>query len=360
MRVIERATSIEDLGAGIQVGPNGVKALDWLGVWGNLHDSVWRPGNLVVHDGITGETLRVFPFELQFERRFAAPYRVLHRGDLLAALLAAANASENITIVTGTEVTGVKVAAERTPRVLVKGGLPLDADAVIGADGIRSAVRASLIGDGPPTSRGHVIYRSLLSRGDVPSFSGDVGLWMFPNGHVVHYPVRGGTLLNIVAVTQGDTATDDWNAPAGRDEVARAFAGVAAPLISLLAAPSAWGKWRAADRPPLAAPGRGSVTLAGDAAHPILPYLAQGGVAALEDAVTIGRELRNTPEPGPAFRAYESLRRQRTARLQRESAKQGEICHASGIKAALRNFYLRVVPEPLFFRRTAWIYGWKP
>ena len=357
IRVVERAERIEERGAGVQIGPNGAKALDRLGIAAELAPRLWQPEAITVMDGRTGAILRRFTLT-GFAQRFGAPYRVAHRSDLVAALLAAARRDPSIELITGSEVAGLETGLDR-PRIRLRSGIGFTADAVIGADGIHSAVRAAVIGDGPPHRHRSVIYRALAKRDEMPNFDGDVVLWLFPGGHAVHYPVRGGDMVNLVAVTAGSSESDDWNAPVARAEIEAAFAGVAPALKRILAAPGQWSKWGAADRPPIPRWSSGAVTLIGDAAHPMLPYLAQGAAAALEDAVVLGRVLNSTRPVADSFRLYESERLQRTARLQRESRRQARISHASGVEATLRNLYLRLVPQTLFFAPLAWIYGWK-
>ena len=358
VRVIERAERIEERGAGVQIGPNGAKALVRLGVHADLEPRLWQPPAIAVMDGRTGAMVRRFRLAPTFAERFGAPYRVAHRSDLLAALLAAARREPSIELITGSEVAGVESAQGR-PRVRLKSGVAYTADAAVGADGLHSTVRASILGDGPPQRHHHVIYRALVRREDIAGGSGDVVLWLFPGGHVVHYPVRGGDLMNLVAVATGEWQAEDWNAPATPGEIAATFADVAPDLRRVLAMPREWSKWGAADRPPVMGWGSGPVTLIGDAAHPMLPYLAQGAAAALEDAVVLGRTLAQPRPVADSLRGYESERFRRTARLQRESRRQGRISHAAGLAATLRNLYLRVAPEWLFFAPIAWIYAWE-
>jgi salicylate hydroxylase len=358
IRVIERAERIEERGAGVQIGPNGAKALERLGVYADLEPRLWQPPAITLMDGRTGATLRRFRLAPTFAERFGAPYRVAHRSDLLAALLAAARREPSIELITGSEVAGVETAQGR-PRIRLKSGVAYTADAAVGADGLHSTVRASLLGDAPPLRHRHIIYRALVRREDIAGGSGDVVLWLLAGGHVVHYPVRGGDMTNLVAVATGEWSAADWNAPVPRNEIEAAFATVAPDLKRLLAMPGQWSKWGAADRPPVAKWGSGAVTLIGDAAHPMLPYLAQGAAAALEDAVVLGRALAESRPVAESLRVYESERFRRTARLQRESRRQGRISHAAGLAATLRNLYLRVVPESLFFAPMAWIYAWE-
>ena len=359
VRVLERASRFEERGAGVQIGPNGKKALDWLGVWDAFKSKVWRPRRLVLKDGRDGTLIRIFSLERYVEQRFGSPYCVAHRADLLAALLETARDKPKVELRCGSEVVAVDWS-NPNPRVHLQAGDWIEADSIVGADGLRSVVRKALMGESEPLEQHHVIYRALLSRPEASSLSDDVTLWMFPDGHVVHYPVRGGEMVNIVAVARNPWTENDWNVSVSRAELLKVFSSVTPALQDILSLPSQWMNWAAADRVPALSWGEGPATLVGDAAHPMLPYLAQGAVAALEDAVVLGQATADAADSVAAFRAYESKRRKRTARMQRESRSQGSICHAGGVSARLRNIFLQSVPSALFFSRMAWIYGWEP
>jgi 2-polyprenyl-6-methoxyphenol hydroxylase-like FAD-dependent oxidoreductase len=182
-----------------------------------------------------------------------------------------------------------------------------------------------------------------------------VVLWLYPGGHVVHYPVAGGQQMNLVAVVAGEPVPGDGSCPP--EEVLDHFPAMAADLRYILGLAPGWTRWPAADRPPAQIWGRAGVTLVGDAAHPMLPYLAQGAATALVDAVTLGRCASAGPEISAAFRRYEALRKKHAARLQLRSRRQGELYHFAGWQANLRNKALAILPESLFFSRIAWIYA---
>jgi salicylate hydroxylase len=190
-----------------------------------------------------------------------------------------------------------------------------------------------------------------------------VNLWFGRNAHLVYYPVRGGSLINIVAIIRDDWREPGWSAPGARAEIlARYPAGMwPAAARTILAAPQHWHKWALYDRAPLAHWGKGPVTLLGDAAHPMLPYLAQGAAMAIEDAAVLAQRLASTPEyPDRAMRLYERQRRSRTARAQRAARRNGTVYHMGGAEAFLRTLALLAMGGKRLLSRYDWLYGWQP
>jgi salicylate hydroxylase len=352
--IFERSATIEEHGAGVQLGPNALHALRSLGVWDRLFPKLFAPAGLQIMDALTGETIRRFCLGPRFEARFGAPHTVVHRHDLIAALRDAVLACSNVEFFTGRRVTGLDWKDD-APRLALADGELIRAAAVIGADGIRSAIRQSLFADGSPATHGCVIYRALVPRVTAPSLPSDVVLWLYPGGHVVHYPVTGGQQINLVAVITGEISGADGKCPSA--EVLDRFPAMSADLRYVLGLSPGWTRWTAADRPPAKLWGQAGVTLIGDAAHPMLPYLAQGAAAALVDAETLGRCAAAETDFVTALRRYELLRKSHTSRLQLRSRRQGDLYHCAGWQARLRNKALAMLPESLFFSRIAWIYG---
>jgi 2-polyprenyl-6-methoxyphenol hydroxylase-like FAD-dependent oxidoreductase len=356
IRVLEQSANIEELGAGLQLGPNGVRALERLGAWAELERKTFAPPSLRIMDALTGEAIRSFSFE-GFSTRFGAPYLVAHRRDLLHALLTTARSVAGIEILTAHEVKSLAWNQQK-PILTLRGGKKFSAAAVIGADGLRSSIRRCLLADGPPMSHDQLIYRALIPRITAPALSSDVVLWLYPGGHVVHYPVSGGHDINIVAVIECSRASEARSSDPAPADVAAAFDAMCPDLRYVLGLPRNWGTWAAADRPPVKTWGTGAATLLGDAAHPMLPSLAQGAVAALEDAVTLGDCVASEPDFPAAFRKYETIRRPHTSRLQKKARTQLALYHWRGWRGRLRNCFLKFVPESYFFSRIAWIYVW--
>jgi salicylate hydroxylase len=304
-------------------------------------------------DAMSGELVRSIDFS-GFKARFGAPYRVIHRRDLLRSLLSEARSLKSIELLTGHEVTGLRWTEENP--VLLLGGKELAAQALIGADGLNSVIRRNLLGDGAPERHSLIIYRALIPRATVPHLSNDVVLWLYPGGHVVHYPVSSGREMNIVAMTDRFVPGADPEQACSPAQVSACFEPMSPDLRYVLGLAASWRRWIASDRPPAAVWGRGRVTLLGDAAHPMLPTLAQGAVAALEDAVVLADCLMTHSDVAAAFRSYEQRRRPRTGRLQRASRSQSVLYHLDGWSRKLRDAVLRHMPESYFFSRISWIY----
>jgi 2-polyprenyl-6-methoxyphenol hydroxylase-like FAD-dependent oxidoreductase len=354
IRILERAPTIEEHGAGVQLGPNALRALRALGVWERLSPKLFAPAGLQIMDALSGDPIRRFCFGPRFEARFGAPYSLVHRHDLIEVLRDVALVTAGVELFTGRCVKELHFK-DGAPVLALTDGSSMCPQAVIGADGIGSIIRQSLLEDGRPATHACTIYRAMIPRITATALPTDVVLWLYPGGHVVHYPVAGGQQMNLVAVIAGGPPTGDESCPA--DEVLARFPAMSADLRYILGLAPAWTRWPGTDRPPADVWGRAGTTLIGDAAHPMLPYLAQGAAAALVDAVTLGRCASAEPEISAAFRRYESLRKDHTARLQRLSRRQGEIYHLEGWQAGLRNKVLAILPESLFFSRIAWIYA---
>ncbi len=359
--VLEQAGAFEEVGAGIQMGPNGRRALEALGAWDALAASVVYPEGIRIRRARDGATLGHLPARGAFETRFGSTYQLVHRSDLLSGLMEVARAQGGITLRTGFRVAGHEAG---DGRVMVKSasGESLGGDLLIGADGIRSTVRARLLADGPPVFAGHVLYRALVDIASVPDMvdTGNVNLWLHKGGHVVHYPVSGGRKFNIVVAVNESWDGKRLNEPSRGDILRKVFANVAAPLQAVLDIPDTWLRWIGADRKPAARWGRGPVTLAGDAAHPTLPYLASGAVMALEDAVVLGREMAQEADMEKALRSYEAARQPRTARIVESSHRLAAVYHAGNPLAFFRDRVIRLFSGARGLERMAWLYSWRP
>jgi 2-polyprenyl-6-methoxyphenol hydroxylase-like FAD-dependent oxidoreductase len=359
--VFEQADGFAEVGAGVQVGPNGVRALQALGAWEALRPRTVEPRRIVVRDGLSGATLNEIALGDGFAERYGAPYRVAHRGDVLAALVATARARPEIELRPGVAVTGFDAGNGGATTVHLVPGGACKAEALIGADGLHSAVRGRLLGASPPDHAGHVLYRALVAIETVPDDTDTdcVALWLYPGSHVVHYPVSGGASMNIVVAGESRDDANGWGAPAAPSDVLACLPEAVPALAALLQAPHAWRQWPAADRPAAARWGKGLVTLLGDAAHPALPYLAQGAVMALEDASVLGHCVATEPTLAGAFRVYERQRGPRVARLARLSRRQGRVYHLGGPLRLARNAAMSAMPPGLFLGQLDWLYSWK-
>jgi len=354
--VLERGEFAE-FGAGIQLAPNGIHALDRLGI--DVRGSAVHVDELRFMDGVTGRHVASVPVSGEYERRFGNPYLVVHRGDLYRLLLAACRDQASITLHANTYVTGYE-QTPTTATAVVDTGARVEGDALIGADGIRSAVRGQLVGDGPPRISGITVYRAIVPMTDVPVSLRwrSVTWWAGPKCHFVHYPIAGGEYMNLAA-------SDDNNATEAIAGVDVPAARVLSRLSMLAEVPTRllelgreWKSWVLVDRPPVACWTDGRVTLLGDAAHPMLHYAAQGACQALEDAVLLGDLLDcSSGELGRRFVAYNEARRDRTANIQRVSLESIRLWHPSGAAAAARNVALSAMSTTDFHDELAWMHG---
>ena len=361
VRLFEQAPAFEEVGAGLQMSPNGVRALRALGAWEAVAPSCVIPSEIHMRDGRSGALLQRIRLGKGFEERFGAPYHVCHRADLLAALLAVARETGRIELNTGRHAAAME-QHETAARLMLDGGETAEGAAVIAADGIHSGLRAAIAGDVAPVPRRVTLYRALVPLEKVPpEIEADcVTLWLCPRGHVVHYPVSNWRSFNILAAADGDGEDAGWHTPATSGGVARRFAGACEELESLFAAPAAWLRWPGADLPMLPRWSHGNLALLGDAAHASLPFLAQGAVMALEDAAVLARETAAHPSTADAFRAYQDQRKPRTARIQEQSRRMSRIYHASGALALARNLTLNLASPSFALGRLEWIYRWTP
>jgi salicylate hydroxylase len=359
-RLFEQSPAFEEVGAGLQMSPNGVSALRRLGAWDAVEPSCVIPSEIHVRDGVSGSLLQRIRLGKPFEERFGAPYRVCHRADLLSGLLATARSLPSVALETGARITTAHIG--EAPGLALADGRTVPGTAIIGADGIRSTLRSLICGTVDPVDRGHTIFRALIPLKDVPpEIEADcVTLWLYPGGHVVHYPVSNWRSFNIVAALDVRDSDEGWNTLAQRRELIPRFSRACDALMLLLEAPLSWLKWQGADLPVLPRWSKDNALLIGDAAHATLPYLAQGAVMALEDACVLSREMGRGLAVASAFINVENVRRERTARIQAQSRRMGRIYHASGPLALARNVVLRYGGASPALRQMEWIYRWKP
>ncbi len=359
-RVLERRFRFSEAGAGIQLGPNGVRVLRQLGVDAELAPNAGRPGEIKVFSGGSGAVLAKLPLGDWIEARHSAPYWVVHRQDLQASLLAGVRRSSLIELVPGFEVVRFADGAASI-HAEARDGMNADGRALVCADGMFSRLRAQVAQGARLRFAGKTAARTVLNAGASPVLDvGAVGVWMAPDAHVVHYPVRAGREIAVVAIIDEDWQEEDWSAPADPSRLDQALAPFAPALRTALASAGDWRRWALFDSDPLPAWSHGRVTLLGDAAHPLLPFLAQGGSLALEDAVALADTLAGAEENVEgALAAYEQARRARTARVMAAARRNGRIYHLSGIAALARNAALRALPAERIMAGYDWLYGWK-
>ncbi len=362
--VLEQAERLEETGAGLQLSPNATRILAALGLNDRLAAVVVAPEALRVrtHRGRDIVRMPLGPFA---QRRYGAPYWVAHRSDLQAALAGAVRANPDITLRLGARAEDYALHAKGVT-VQVRTAQGADDEhgiALIGADGLWSMLRPRL-GDQRPARFVHrTAWRAMLpAKPLVPEFREPVvSLWLGPDAHLVLYPVRAGDAVNLVAIVNDEWHQPGWSAAGMPEELLAHFSRWPPLVRNLLALPDRWGKWALYDRARLRRWSTGPVTLLGDAAHPMLPTLAQGAAMAIEDAYVLADCLARTPDqPVRALRRYERQRGRRTARVQRVARWNSRVYHLKGVAAFLRNRALRSRGGEGLLRRYDWLYGWRP
>jgi 2-polyprenyl-6-methoxyphenol hydroxylase-like FAD-dependent oxidoreductase len=362
--VLEQAERLEETGAGIQLSPNATRVLRALGLAERLAAVAVAPGAVAVRSYRGREIVRI-PLGSLAEARYGSPYWVIHRADLQTALLNAVRANPDITLRLGaraedfaTHANGVTVELSTPTGTADEHGI-----ALIGADGLWSTVRARLGDAKAPRFAHRTAWRAMLpARLLVPEFRETVvSLWLGRDAHLVFYPVHAGEALNIVAIVRDNWNATGWSAPGTREELLAHYAKWPLRVQNLLALPERWLKWALYDRARFARRGRAPVTLLGDAAHPMLPFLAQGAAMAIEDAYILAEQLaRRADHPAQAFRLYDRQRARRTARVQAAARWNGRIYHLAGPAALARNMAVRRRGGLSLLQRYDWLYGWRP
>jgi 2-polyprenyl-6-methoxyphenol hydroxylase-like FAD-dependent oxidoreductase len=345
--IFEKAPSFYEIGAGLQLGPNAVRALQYLGAWDAVAPHCVSPAEIHVRDAISGNVLQRIALGAEFENQFGAPYRVAHRADLQNALLESVRSKPGIELQNNGEVINVSIAGTT---LTLKSGKTHAGEAIIAADGVHSATRNLLIGQPGKNPISHMLHRGLAPIASVPASVNIevVTLWLFPGGHVVHYAVSNWRHFNIVAAVE-DSEISLWTA----------YQGACQPLADILEQKIDWTKWPALDLPPARSWNRNRTVLIGDAAHASLPYLAQGAAMALEDACVLSNAIQNTNEMDSAFRNFAESRYERTSAIQGRSRQLGRIYHAKGLLRQARNAVLKATPPLRFINQLSWIYDWK-
>jgi 3-hydroxybenzoate 6-monooxygenase len=357
--VLEQAHAFGEIGAGIQLAPNAWSALDALGVGELVKKEAVFIERLLLMDGISGERVIDIPLDQRFRARYGNPYAVTHRADIHQALLDGCKAKPQlIDLRTDSRVDGFDIETSGVS-VRLAGGARIAAAALVGADGWHSAVREQIVGDGEPPVSGHLCYRAVLSVDDMPK---DLRwpaatLWAGPNTHIVHYPLRGWKLFNLVATVVREQAGSGHNEEAPPEEVLPLFAKNCDKPLSILRVPKSFKRWMLRFREPTDAWTHGPVALLGDAAHLMLQYLAQGAAMAMEDAVALAVAAAETDGDFTAgFRRYQELRLVRASRVQISSQLTGLLYHAAGAARLVRNDIYQGRSAERYYDALDWIF----
>ena len=359
VRLFEQSPEFREVGAGIQLGPNIFRVLEKIGLKDAVLADAHRPPAQEMRDALTGKLIVRIPLEEAFFQRFGEPYAVTHRADIHGTFLKACQNSNLVTLETSRRVDSFEDTGKGVT-VTLENGQKAEGRALIGCDGMWSKIRERIVGDGKPRVSGHIAYRAVLKREDVPKdlWRPEVVLWAGPRTHLVHYPLRRGELYNLVAVFHSDHYEEGWNAEGSKDVLWQHFKGQRPEVLRMLERIETWRMWVLCDREPVKNWTLGRVTLLGDAAHPMLQYLAQGACMATEDAVLLAEKARAQPDDLlAAFNAYTQDRYLRTARVQIMARVYGDFYHARGVTAELRDITLSGRTPQQSYDGIAWLYG---
>ena len=361
--VLEKSHALGEIGAGIQLGPNAFQAFDALGVGDAARDQAVFIDQLRLMDAVTAEEITHIDLGDAFRARFGGPYAVVHRGELHGAILRACEDHPLVTLRTDAEVIGYDQDGAGVRARLADGG-KVSGSILVGADGLWSNVRRQIVGDGAPRVSGHSTYRSVIPAEAMPEDLrwNAATLWAGPKCHIVHYPLSGWKLFNLVVTYHNQAPSPVAGQPVDEEEVARGFAHVHERARQIIGRGRDWRLWVLCDRDPVDNWVDGRAALLGDAAHPTLQYIAQGACMAVEDAVCLAQAMENCPDdPERALLAYQAARITRTARVQLISREVGDhIYHPAGAHARLRTEIMRAKTSADYYEHLAWLYDGPP
>lgn len=358
--VLEQASSLGEIGAGIQLGPNAFHTFDYLGVGETARAMAIYIDSLRLMDAMSGEEITRIPLDEAFRNRFRNPYAVIHRGDLHGVFLKACLAHDLIELRTSCKVVGYE-QDEASVTAIMAGADHLKGAALIGADGLSSSIRQQLVGDGLPRVSGHSTYRSVIPVEQMPEELrwNAATLWAGPKCHIVHYPLTGWQKFNLVVTCHNDAPEPVAGKPVTHDEVFEGFAHVSPVARQIIERGTDWKQWVLCDRDPVSNWVDGRVALLGDAAHPMLQYFAQGACMAMEDAVCLSARMQACAgDIEGALASYNTGRVLRTSRVQLQSRLIGEhIYHPDGAHAQLRNAIMQAKTPDDWYNSIDWLYG---
>ncbi|VIO70002.1 3-hydroxybenzoate 6-monooxygenase [Bradyrhizobium ivorense] len=357
--VLERAPRYQEIGAGIQLGPNAFHAFDHLDLGDAARSIAVFIDQLRLMDAISAEEITSVDLTSYFRQRFGNPYAVVHRGDLHGIFLRACETHPGITLRSDCDVIGYDQDGE-TVSARLKSGERVKGCLLIGADGLRSRIRQQFVNDGPPRVAGHTTYRSVIPTEQMPEDLrwNAATLWAGAKCHLVHYPLSGWKVFNLAITCHNDPPEAFAAKPVTHDEVLEGFRDVHPRAQAIIHHGKDWKAWVTCDRDPIERWVDGRVVLLGDAAHPMLQYFAQGACMALEDAVWLAELLGEMPDDfAQALEKYRQVRLMRTARVQLQARELGtHVYHPAGVHALLRNQLMRETSLEQFCDNLAWLY----
>ncbi len=363
--LLEQAGAFFEVGAGVQLGPNVTRRLRALGLDDPISRVAVRPDSLVVRRLKDGARIASMRLAKRFERRYGAPYICIHRADLHGVLQEASWEIDGVNLNTGVRVSAISAREDSVCAVMGE-SRAWEADALIGADGVWSQVRSHMMQGAPvPGYTGHTAWRALVPMESLPAAlrSVDVQIWLGPKVHAVAYPVRAGQAFNMVVVAESPPLGDvrDWDQEDNIAALHHAIGARCAGIMPLIEAMPAWRIWALNGCAPVAGPdeiAKERIALVGDAAHPMVPYLAQGAGMAIEDAVAladaVGEAGANADMLPQALQSYAQARWERSARVQAQALRNGAVYHARGLKRLGRDLGLRLLGDRLL--DAPWLY----
>ena len=358
--VLEKAAQLGEIGAGIQLGPNAFHAFDYLGVGETAREMAVYIDNLRLMDALSGEEITRIPLDEAFRKRMGNPYAVVHRGDLHGVFLRACENHPKVELRTKSGVECYDQDGNQVTAILSDGSR-VTGRMLIGADGLWSNIRKQMLNDGAPRVSGHTTYRSVIPTEQMPEDLrwNAATLWAGPKCHIVHYPLKGWKMFNLVVTYHNDAPEPVAGKPVSHDEVRRGFEHVAPIAKQIIDKGNDWKLWVLCDRDPVMNWVDGRVALLGDAAHPMLQYFAQGACMAMEDAVCLSHLMgEDDGNIEATLAAYQHKRRLRTARVQLQSREIGQhVYHAAGAHAELRNAVMNARSPDEWYDQIDWLYG---
>lgn len=358
--VLERASVLGEIGAGIQLGPNAFHSFDYLGIGEAARAAAVYVDKLLLMDAMRAEEICSIPLDAPFRERFGNPYAVVHRGELHGVMLRGCQENSLIGLRTDSEVVGYSQTDNGVEAILADGSR-VHGRALIGADGLWSKIRQQMVGDGMPRVTGHTTYRSVIPYDQMPEELrlNAATLWAGPKCHLVHYPLSGWKTFNLVVTYHNHAPEPVAGVPVSHEEVMQGFEHIHPRAQQIIKIGQEWKKWVLCDREPIMDWTDGNVALLGDAAHPMMQYLAQGACMAMEDSVILSVECGATPDDLPgALRRYQDRRRLRTARVQLQAREVGNhIYHPDGAHAALRNQIMQAKTPSQWYDVVDWMYA---
>jgi 3-hydroxybenzoate 6-monooxygenase len=360
--VLEQAPEFGEAGVGLQMAPNALSVLDALGVGEAAKKDALLIERLLMMDAVTGAEVANVPLDERFRKRFGNPYAVAHRADIHGAMLDGCRGQSLIELRNGCRVVDFEPSGNGIA-VILESGERLETAALVGADGVHSNIRKKIVGDGDPPPAGAVIYRAMIPASDMPKDlqQPHPTFWAGPGWHIIYYPMRDWSVFNL-----GCTVVSNQTPPNDGEEISPhhvlpLFAGSCAGPLRVLRIPKRFRRYVIRHREPVENWTRGAVTLLGDAAHPMVQYIAQGAAMALEDAICLGTVVAECDGDFiRAFQRYQDVRIIRTARVQISSLMMDRINHAKGLERKVRNSLFEGRTAEEYYDRLAWLYTAPP